>query len=514
MVNNLPSIGSISTVFNAYDYKRTILTGGKVSWNELIKAGESVQHSGEYYRQAVEEYLESTGEFKRTGDPYSGPVDISFTRPAHNEEKVFHVETKKTKVSLVNDTFITTLARIILLHANGDDEFEYSIFAPAYANETRWRHIFDGRRRKDEEVERYWKQIQERHNLDEDEARNFNELDLDDFRSFIGIVDVNEAPSNRVRQLTEQNRGDERPEKTYDFYLQEHEPVPQETVYLSNVFETVEYPDYIWVIPSKVDNHSTAFNQIPRETPIWFEGSDAYSLLSPEELPEKTGSVAELQNTEQCDFRSLAFDTGDDDSPERRLLTTLLNKRLLWRGTQLHDRCKAVYHDNNWKLIITLEEDELFQTSLSGEIIEPDNAQIEKYEGYNITRNMGLGIGHRYGRPQFKWYDDRPYLVIDTGWLFTKNGKGNLIRDGQTATELHHNLKQQRYFRTTNERALFRQWRQYLRVGSQHQLTEMEASRLNRNQYLTFREPDGFELRVRPPEDSDEQEAIMEGQYP
>lgn len=450
----------------------------------------------------------------RTGDPYSGPADISFTRPAHAEEKIFHVETKNAKVSLVDSSFLKTFARMLLKFSDNEEEFDYLIFAREYADESRWRYIFDGKRRKEEEVKRYWKRLRSDHGLTADEAQKFEQLDYQDFRDFIGIVDVNKAPRDRVLALTRQNLADDRPKKTFEFYTQEFDAIPDRTQYVPNVFRVESYPEHVWKYPAKTTDHRKALRQIPRTTPIWFDELDAYSLVAPDRLPDGSDHVLELDRGEELDFTEWAFDA--NEGPSRHLLTTLLNKRLLWRGVQLHDRCVAVRHRGEYKLIIKTAEETAVQQTLTRDSVEVNPDPVDEYEGYNIIRDMGRGVGHRYGHPQVRWYDDEPFVVIGIGWLFTRNGKGDSVITGDLATDLHHKLKQQTTYRTTNERAHFRQWRQYLRAGLQHgkQANSKKIEALGRSQQFEFREAERFELPVRPAKNSTEQRDIAEGRVP
>jgi hypothetical protein len=210
-------------------------------------------------------------------------------------------------------------------------------------------------------------------------------------------------------------------------------------------------------------------------------------------------------------FEHWAFE--GETAPEN-IITNLLNLQLIWRGFRLHDRCVPVCHEGRFKLIFTTDKERYVQQSLTGDIIDPDDAQTEEFEGYNITRDMGRGIAHRYGYPEIKWYDGNPFTFISTGWLFTKNGQGDVVIEGDNATELHHMLEKNNYDKIPNRRAQFRQWRQYLRLGSgdSEKLKGEELTRIEEGQRMKFRRPDGLELPVRPPATPDEQEAIRAGE--
>lgn len=480
-----------------------------MSWEDLEGQGEASHHRGEVYRQVVEEYLES-GEFLRQGEPYSGTKDIRVTRPAHNEEKVFRVETKNSKARIGNKSFVTEVARHCLDFHFGDEEFEWYIFAPEYSNPDRWRHIFDGRIRREDEVENYFDKITEKHNLTEDEAEKFDELDVEDFREFIEIVALKKATSGRLQELIRENTKTDRAEKKWEFYIQENEPEYEPTDYLPNFFKITAYPDSVWEMQSMTTGLSDLFDAVPRYFPLWIEGTNAYSLVSPENLPAELEPLLRVDESTEHEFETWAFEDGTPT--DRRIVTGLLNKQLIWRGTRLHEECRALRHNGAFKLIFPLPESGHVQKTLTGEIIDPDDAQTEKVEGYTVTRDMGRGIGHRYGHPEIKLYGRHGYAFISTGWLFTAEGRGASVIDGEAADDLHNSLDKNNYGKTPNRRAQFRQWRQYLRMGQgeDEKLVGEELAQMDGSQRMVFERPPELHLSMRPPKNSEERDELME----
>lgn len=480
---------------------------------DLDGKGEASHHSGESYRQLVEEFLESQ-QFSRVGDPYSGVSDIRFTRPGHKEEKIFRVETKNTEsTSLLNDSFVTALLRHFLDFNFGDELFELRIYAPGYAKSSRWDRIFDGRFRDNTEIQKYYEELLERHNLQSREAERLSELSAEDFIEFTKKVKVKKVSSDRLKELTRDNKKRNRPEKKWEFYVRENSAVQEPTEYLPNFFRVSNLPDHIWTIPTLVTSHSKIYNRVPRYYPVWFEEGELYSLLPPEKLPDESDRFLEHGKTTQHDFSEWLSGFGDSHK-ERRIPTILLNKQFVWRGTQIHDRCKAIRHNGSYKLIITVDGHKRVQSTLSGEIPEPENAQTEKYESYTITRDMGLGVGHRYGYPQVKWYNSHAFVFLSTGWVFTENGRGESLVKGNKASRLHDKLGKQRFGRTTNHRAEFRQWRQYLRLSEEERLKGEELAVLGSQQKIGVEPIQEFSLSERPPVDADERDTLMKGEQP
>lgn len=483
---------------------------GNVSWEDLEGGAEASHHRGEVYRQVVENYL-NAAEYMSIDDPYSGVSDIRLVRPALNEEKIFRVETKNTKARLGNKSFVNEVARHLLDYCFGDEEFELIVFAPEYADSRRWRSIFEGRVRKEEEVQRYFGEIQEKHNLNDEEAEKFEEVAYDDFRQFVEIVALKKVTSGRLEELTRDRASKGRDEKKWEYFVKEFKPVQDQSSILPNFFEVVDYPDSVWTFQSRIGGSKKVYEEVPRYYPIWVDKFDVFSLIGPDELPEDLEAILDTNSVAEQSFEQWAFK--EERVPEN-IITNLLSLQLIWRGVRLHDRCVPVPHQGRFKLIFTTEKDRYVQETLSGEIIDPDDAQTEKVEGYTITRDLGRGIGHRYGYPQIKWYGGIAFAFISTGWLFTKNGQGDFVVEGDAATQLHHSLGKNNYDKIPNRRAQFRQWRQYLRMGSgdSETLKGEELTRIKEGQRMKFCRPDGLELPVRPPATPDEQEAVRAGE--
>lgn len=480
-----------------------------MSWEDLEGGAEASHHRGEIYRQVVEAYL-NAGEYMSIDDPYSGVSDIRLVRPAVNEEKIFRVETKNTKASIGDKTFVTEVARHLLDYCFGDEEFELIVFAPKYADDRRWRNVFDGRVRKEEEVQRYFGEIQDKHKLNDEEVEKFDEVSYVDFRQFVEVVALKRATSGRLEELTHDRDSKGRSKRKWEYFVKEFEPVRDQSPILPNFFEIIEFPDKVWAFQSRIGGSKKVYEQVPRYYPIWVDDFNVFSLIGPDQLPAELEAILDVDSVTEHRFDQWAFK--DEGAPEN-IVTNLLNLQLIWRGIQLHDRCVAVRHQGRFKLIFTTERERYVQETLAGDIIDPDDAQIAKVEGYNITRDMGRGIAHRYGYPQVKWYDGTSFAFISTGWLFTNNGQGDNVLKGDVATQLHHSLEKNNYDKIPNRRAQFRQWRQYLRMGTgeSETLKGEELTRIPEGQRMRFHRPDGMELPVHPPATPEETEAIRSG---
>lgn len=479
-----------------------------MSWENLEGGQEASQHSGEAYRQRVEEYLES-GEFLSVGDPHSGTSDIRLVRPAHNEEKVFRVETKNTKASLADQNLLTEIARQFIDFYTSTEEFAFYIFAPEFADQPRWKDVFRDRTRKREEVERFYSDICKRHTLSEDEVERLDALDFDDFWQFLENVGVKKAGYERLAELIDENESRGRRQKNWEFYIRENEPVYERAELTPNFVRIAQYPERLWVLSSLAAEYKQVYRENPRYLPIWFESGDAFSLIPPDYMQDPLRQFVDTDNATSYDFREWLLDSGTDD----RIATTLLNRQLTWRGTLLEDRCVAVRHDGVHKLIIAVDEDCSVQQTLAGQPLDDDSGRRDSLGQYVVIQHMGTATAHRYGNSLVKRYDGDYYAFVRTGWLFTRDGSGSRVIAGNRADELHNTLDKNVLDRTPNQRAQLRQWQQYLRmgVGSADKPTTADLQRLQPAQHMRFERPGRLELGERPPKNTSERDILMEG---
>lgn len=475
-----------------------------VSWENLEGGQESSQHKGEAYRQRVEKYLESK-EFLSTGDPYSGTSDIRLTRPAHNEEKIFRVETKNTKASLADDTLLTELTRQFIDFYVTSEEFEFHIFAVDYADQQRWKNVFRDRTRKEDEVERLYDDICEKHKLNQDETERFEELDFDDFWRFLESVHIKKAGYERLGELIDENESREQREKKWEFFTRENKPVEKPGDLIPNFLRITQFPKSIWTAPALTTDYREVYKENPRHLPIWFEGTTAFSLIPPERMSD---SLTKFVNTDEAvahDFETWIT----DDSTDLRIGKILLNNQLTWRGGELHENSKVIRHKGTYKLVFTT--DRPVQQTLDGDIKQ--GSERTSKDGYTATIGVKGVVGHRYGSISIKQYDDHYYPFIETGWVFSQEGFGENIITGEFASTLHHWLRKNGYDQHPNHRAQFKQWLHHLRtgIGDADEPHISELGRLDPDQCMKFSRPSGMTLNVRPPQNSAEQSALMEG---
>lgn len=478
-----------------------------MSWENLEGGQESSHHTGEIYRQRVEEYLES-GEYLKVGDPYSGTSDIRLVRPALNEDKVFRVETKNKKASLAKSSLLTTLARHFIDYYNFAEEFEVHVFVEDCADQPRWKRTFRDRTRDRDAVEHLYTDIQEKHGLKETEASRLNELNFDQFWRFLETVHVRKASFDRLGEMIEQNEREDRRRKQFEFYIRENEPMNQEGTFLPNFLEIADYPELVWEVPAWITDPEELYEKNPRYLPVWVESGTLYSLIPPDQM---TDSLAKFVNTEKREEIQFKDWLGESETT-RRIGKILLNRQLTWRGTQIQDHCDVIHHDGEYKLIFTTTRP--VQHTLTGE--QEDGAERTSEDGYTVTITVKGVVGHRYASISVKEYADEFYPFISTGWVFSEEGLGQDVITGDQATSLHHWMRSHGYDQISNHRTHLKQWLKHLRTGiSESNPPHLsELGNLDSDQLLKFTDPSGLSLPVRPPNNSKERQSLMEGRQP
>lgn len=476
-----------------------------MSWENLEGGQEASQHKGEAYRRRVEEYLESK-EFLSTGDPYSGTSDIRLTRPAHNEEKIFRIETKNTKASLADATLLTELTRQFIDFYVTSEEFEFHIYAEDYADQQRWKDVFRDRTRKEDEVERIYNDICEKHTLNEDEVEQFEELDFDDFWRFLENVHIKKVGYDRLDELITENESRAKREKKWEFFTRENKPVEQSGNLIPNFLRITTLPKQVWRLPARVTDYEEVYKQNPRHLPIWFKGTTAFSLIPPTQMGESLAKFVTVDEAVAHDFENWIIDESTDD----QIGKILLNNQLTWRGEELHENCKVVRHNRDYKLIFST--DRPVQHTLDGEVKQGEERMSK--EGYTATTEAKGAVGHRYASVTVEQYNKTHYAFIQTGWVFSQDGLGENLISGDRASKLHHWLRKNGYDQHPNHRAQLRQWLQYLRTGVNdvQEPHPTELGRIDPEQHMKFSWPAGMSLDVRPPKNRDEQKALMEGE--
>lgn len=476
-----------------------------MSWDNLEGGQESSHHSGAVYADQVEEYLESM-EYLSVGDMYSGTSDIKLTRPAHNEEKYYRVETKNTKLDLKDSNFTTEIARHLIDYNFGDEEFELMIFAVDYMNQPRVKDIFRDRTRKRDEVEWFWEKICDNHTLNDDEAIRFQELAFDDFWVFLEKISVKKAGYGRLRELIDEHESKNRRQQKWRFYIEDKDPVPQPVVLTPNFYGLEKYPEHIWIFPSPISDPREFYGKpgVHNWYPIWLENDQLFSLIGPSNLPDSIDTIVPSDAVEQFEFKAWVL------NGEQQLNTgkILLNRNLLWRGIQLREYCIKDPHEP--RLIFRTRP---VQGTLGLEAASQDIHRTEE-GNYLVTRGINGAVAHRYCKPVTRKYQNELFVFLETGWIFSREGQGEKLIWGDHAKRLNDQLRSEGYDQYPNARGQFNAWHSILRMDASIDQDRHPARvyDIEYSQGVEFNQPSNLTTSVRPPKNVEERDLLMEGE--
>ncbi|MFC7226792.1 hypothetical protein N0B31_05200 [Salinirubellus salinus] len=462
---------------------------------------------GEKYKQAIEEYLRARGfSIERRSNHHSTTEDLAAVGVGDDflyfgGEKVgdavkefWRVEAKATKLSRLDDDFLTELARVFIDYCEEDGQFAYHIFASYLQAFEKWERIFDPRKNTPEHIEDYFETMGENQKLNEAELTAFNQLDLEDFERFLGDVFVHRATWNRLGQMAEDERGVDR--EKWDFYTRENAPVHERETLVANFLRISGFPESIYIGRNLADHPEDIFVDNPRHLPIWVEEGSFYSLLPPSEMSQSLIQFVEEDSVRSRPF--LEWLNVEEEAP--RLAKRLFNRAVRERAVTRYEGCKLVRHRYENRL--------LFEHETEGSDAGDGDMNKTKIEGWDVAMDWSGYAAHRYANPVVKRYDDQFYVFIDTGWMFSRSGRGASIIDGDLASELHNDLQSAGHGNPNNLKAQFRQWRAYLWMdGSDREGLSPPG---DDPQELEFDAVESLRIGKRPPKNTEEREHLMQ----
>ena len=116
------------------------------------------------------------------------------------------VKAKGTKLSRLDDDFLTELARVFIDYCEQDGGFEYHIYASYFQAFDKWGQIFDPRTNTPEHIKHYFHTLRERQKLNDAEEAALQNLGVEGFEWFLADVFVHRASWNRLGQMAEDER--------------------------------------------------------------------------------------------------------------------------------------------------------------------------------------------------------------------------------------------------------------------------------------------------------------------
>lgn len=462
---------------------------------------------GEKYKQAIEEYLRARGySIERRSNHHSTTEDlaaVSVDENFHlvNGEKVgddvknfVRVEAKATKLSRLDEDFLTELARVFIDYCEEDGEFEYHIYASYLQAFDKWERIFDPRTNTPEDISSYFDTLRDRQNLNDAEEVALQSLDIEDFEWFLTDVFVHRASWDRLKQMAEDERSVNR--SKWDFYTRENSPSRESETLVPNFLRISRLPESIYIGESLADHPEDIYAENPRYLPIWAESGLLHSLIAPGKMSDSLQQYVDMASVESRDFTEWV--ETEENAPE--IAKRLFNRAIRRRVVDNYDDCIMVRHRYETRLLF------IHETEKS----EEDEGTISKtqIDGWDVAMDWGGYVAHRYASPAVKQYEDQFYVIIDTGWLFSSSGRGTNILKGDVASRLHDQLQSSGHYRPNNLKAQFRQWRAYL--GMDDTMDSLAVDTDTDPQRLEFEREAGLKIRARPPKDGAERDLLMQ----
>lgn len=462
---------------------------------------------GEKYKQAIEEYLRARGySIERRSNHHSTTEDLaavtvdegfhylSGEKVGDDIKKFVRVEAKGTKLSRLNDDFLTELARVFIDYCEQDGGFEYHIYASYLQAFDKWERIFDPRTNSPEYIKDYFDTLRERQKLNDAEEAALQNLGVEDFEWFLADVFVHRASWNRLGQMAEDERSVNR--SKWDFYTRENSPSRETETLVANFLRISGLPESIYIGENLADHPEDIYVDNPRYLPIWVESGLFYSLIPMEEIPDSLRPFIDGESVQSRPFGSWL--ESEDTTPN--VAKRLFNREIRRRAVDGYEDCRMVRHQYENRLLFKHGGER------SGE--DDDSPAKTRVEGWDVAMDWGAYTAHRYAAPVVKQYKEQFYVFIDTGWMFSRSGRGTDIVKGDTASKLHDKLQSSGHYRPNNLKAQFRQWRAYLGMDESPPLEETDIE--DDTQRVEFEHEDGLELRVRPPKDGTERELLMQ----
>jgi hypothetical protein len=509
--------------------------------------GKETSHDiGEKYRKLVAEYHRADGYIiERQSNHHATTEDIAAVTVTDEYEmiggekdlpngevfKEVRVEAKAGNLSRLEESFITELLRVFIDYQkllDIDRWFEYHGFASDLAAPDKWEDVFEREGNDDTAVQEYYQETCERHDLNSEEEEAFSMYEYEDFKRFLTDVSIHEANKPRLREMIEDKKQIDR--SKWDYYTREYRAFPKGEALLPNFYKITNLPEYIWAAESDISHYTVIFEDNPRHLPVYYDEGTLYSLLSEAEMDDSLLQLINVESMTRRKFNEWA------EGVRSSIIKNLLSKAIKSRGAEEYTSCRALRHDYEDILIFqfvpeenTNEEKESVQARLD-EIVsdlgddrslggvdtnsegntggDSNDPSSKKVEGRKVAMEWGNSIAHRYCLPQVKEYADEYFVFIETGRVFTERGLGNHVISGDRADELHIQLQKRQYHNPNNEKAQFRQWRDYLKLespdGKQQQWDEQNP------QTLAFRSVDDLSLGQRPPANKSEITVIKE----
>ncbi|MCX9012281.1 MAG: hypothetical protein OIN66_14315 [Candidatus Methanoperedens sp.] len=413
----------------------------------ICRERESLTYTGEAFKNAVRQYLESLG-YSQTTDSYiEGHLqDMVFVNRDVDPGRLFYVEAKATKVSLRQKDFCGELMDYLFLWLRmpRENRFKLLIFIQEESNPRWWDAILGNEI--DETMLREWIEENKFH-LSDKKQLEFEDYPWIEMLSFFKETYAYTGPAYRLEIASEEKRKTSAisPPRKAKSLLEESERrnnlINEKCELVSNLLR-IELPEYITIIKSKYKHAEEIWGSF--DHPFKLEGNILYTFCPPDKSLFNGIALGEPETLETRTLMS---------SNHQRLVTLInyhLNKILRFRGMRKY---KDVYffepfYDDN-KIV------DRYIDAMNG---KPRRVARPIFDNKN---NSELNyVFHSAVRVNAKIYWDHFYVQISPVRHYTSDGR--IPIEGENRDRLDRYFRNPLYNRNSTYLSKIKFWKYYL----------------------------------------------------
>jgi hypothetical protein len=456
----------------------------------LYKEREGTSRRGEDYKEAIIEYMEGLNFMvKRDSAFHSTLDDIQFVNKATGDRVV--AEAKAYSTGLSPNDFRGELANYFLEYIGRPqpERFDFYIFTETLSNQQLWSALFDRDVDDNQKLADFYEKV--RDSVEDDVKARLADTDVDEFRDF--AIDTHVFVGT-YQDLTQQAHQLEKTERfQYEPYLHSYEPVSETTEYRTNLFQITQYPENLYVIETTAEAESArVYNYNNEAYPIKLHRQKLYSLVHPDHLPKSTIHYVHEESVETRKFEE--FCNPNTGEGERENTVRALLRGIFTLVAQEND-C-LVDREKGTTVYPVLDRRQ------HGERREWGQSWVAKeLESYSNVIHRGVKVRIRqYG-------GDYHYVLLPTQ-VFTSDGRRPV--SGERKSRLQNDFSPNRFHAQNSkyDRQL-RVWEEML-MSDQTQLDRFMGETLPAVRELKVDRVDSLSLNIRPPEDGDERDELIE----
>lgn len=422
----------------------------------IIRIGrerESLTYTGEAFKNAVRQYLESLG-YSQTTDSYiEGHLqDMVFVNRDIDPGRLFYVEAKSTKVSLRQKDFCSELINYLFLwlRTTRENRFKFLMFIQEESNFLWWKAIFGDET--DETSLREWI-VENKVHLSDEKQLEFEKYPWNEIVLFFRETYVYIGPAYRLEIAAEEKRKTSAlsPPRKARNLLEESERrnnlINRKCELVSNLIE-IELPESITVVKTKYRYPAEIWNVF--EHPFKLEGNILYTFCPPDKNLFDGIALGEPETIETQILKS--------SNPQK--LVTLINYHL---SKVLRIRGMKKYKDLYFFLPY-YDGDTIADRYIDGINGKPRRVarpMFKKVEDDAEGSNSELNFVYHSGVEVFaKIYWNQCYIQISPVKHYTSDGR--IPIEGEFRDRLDRHFRNPLYNRNSRHLSWIKFWKYYL----------------------------------------------------